>query len=188
MPNRYKGRTSIRGKPVCALSETKHPGHLNVRGVLCRCVTNKGLHPLLRESGYSLKTKCVTAKSHAFCIFNCLTNTPLKPGGVFLFRAAAAAVLAGGGFFLLVLGAEELLKVVAAVLVVRGGEVGGDLHRLAALHVLHGEEAEVGGGLAVLGRGAPGRGRLRRGGGLFLRRRGGGAALLRGVGGLLAGL
>ena len=34
--------------PVCALCETERPGHLNVRGVLCHCVPNKGLHPLRR--------------------------------------------------------------------------------------------------------------------------------------------
>ena len=34
--------------PVCALGETEHPGHLNVRGVLRHCVPYKGLHPLRR--------------------------------------------------------------------------------------------------------------------------------------------
>ena len=34
--------------PVCALCETEHPGHLNVRAVLRHFVPNKGLHPLRR--------------------------------------------------------------------------------------------------------------------------------------------
>ena len=34
--------------PVCVLCEAERPGHLNVRGVLCRCATSKGLHPLHR--------------------------------------------------------------------------------------------------------------------------------------------
>ena len=55
-----QGRTSIRVIPVCTLCETEHPGHLNVRGVLRRCVPNKELYPLRRESGYPLKAKDVT--------------------------------------------------------------------------------------------------------------------------------
>ena len=40
-----QGRTSIWASPVCALGETEHTGHLNVRCVLRHCIPNKGLHP-----------------------------------------------------------------------------------------------------------------------------------------------
>ena len=61
---------------------SEHPGHLNVRGVLRHCVPNKGLHPLRCESRYSHNVKGVTTKcGHAFYLFYCLTNTPLKPRG-----------------------------------------------------------------------------------------------------------
>ena len=76
LSNRYKGALLYGLSPVCALGETEHPGHLNVRGVLRHCVSSKGLHPLRRESGYSLNVKGVTSKSHAFYLFYCLTNTP----------------------------------------------------------------------------------------------------------------
>ena len=80
LSNRYKGALLYGLSPVCALGETEHPGHLNVRGVLRHCVSSKGLHPLRRESGYSLNVKGVTSKSHAFYLFYCLTNTPRRPG------------------------------------------------------------------------------------------------------------
>ena len=33
---------------------SEHPGHLNVRGVVCYCVPNKGLYPLRHEmSGHA---------------------------------------------------------------------------------------------------------------------------------------
>ena len=65
----HKGALLYGANPVCALGEAEHPGHLNVRGVLRQCVPHKGLHPLCRESGGSV---------NAFCIVNCLTNTPLN--------------------------------------------------------------------------------------------------------------
>ena len=43
-----KGALLYRVIPICALGETEHPGHLNVRGFLRHCVPNKGLHPLRR--------------------------------------------------------------------------------------------------------------------------------------------
>ena len=55
-----KGALLYGSSPVCALCETEHPGHLNVRGVLRHCVPNKGLHPLRRESGYLLMAKGAT--------------------------------------------------------------------------------------------------------------------------------
>ena len=61
---------------MCVL-RSELPGHLNVRAVLRHCVPNKGLRSLAPLCGYPLKTKCVTTKSHAFCIVNCLTKTPL---------------------------------------------------------------------------------------------------------------
>ena len=49
--------------PVCALCETERPGHLNVRGVLCHCVPNKGLHPLAPLCGYP----CRLGQQKRFC-------------------------------------------------------------------------------------------------------------------------
>ena len=48
LSNYTKGALLYGVTPVCALGETEHPGHLNVRGVLRHCVPNKGLHPLRR--------------------------------------------------------------------------------------------------------------------------------------------
>ena len=48
--------------------------------------------PLHRESGYPLKAKGVTTKSNAFCLFYCLTNTPLTVGAVFFLPAAETAL------------------------------------------------------------------------------------------------
>ena len=63
-------RTSIQVLPVCVLRETEQSGHLNVRTVLRHYVPNKGLRPL----------RCFAA---ILVDINCLTNTPLKPCGVF---------------------------------------------------------------------------------------------------------
>ena len=52
-----QGRTSIRVIPVCTHCETEHPGHLNVRGVLRRCVPNKELYPLRRFAAILLRQK-----------------------------------------------------------------------------------------------------------------------------------
>ena len=52
-----QGRTSIRVIPVCTLCETERPGHLNVRGVLRRCVPNKELYPLRRFAAILLRQK-----------------------------------------------------------------------------------------------------------------------------------
>ena len=52
-----QGRTSIRVIPVCTLCETEYPGHLNVRGVLRRCVPNKELYPLRRFAAILLRQK-----------------------------------------------------------------------------------------------------------------------------------
>ena len=67
-----QGRTSIRVIPVCTLCETEHPGHLNVRGVLRRCVPNKELYPLRRFAAILLRQKAWLSSWHAFCIFYCL--------------------------------------------------------------------------------------------------------------------
>ena len=48
------------GYPVCALCETEHLRHLNVRGALRHYVPNMGLYPLRRKSGYPLIAKGVT--------------------------------------------------------------------------------------------------------------------------------
>ena len=55
-----KGALLYRVIPICALGETEHPGHLNVRGVLRHYVPSKGLHPLRLESGYPHKAKGAT--------------------------------------------------------------------------------------------------------------------------------
>ena len=67
-----QGRTSIRVIPVCTLCETEHPGHLNVRGVLRRCVPNKELYPLRRFAAILLRQKAWLSSWHAFYIFYCL--------------------------------------------------------------------------------------------------------------------
>ena len=85
LSNRYKGALLYGVSPICALCEAEQPGHMNVRGALRHYIPNKGLYPLRRESSYPLKTKCVTTKSHAFCISNCLTNTPLNSAASFWF-------------------------------------------------------------------------------------------------------
>ena len=59
-----------------------------IKNLTAFCLSNiyKGLYPLRRESGYPLKTKCVTTKSPkslAFRISNCLTNPPLTPKNFF---------------------------------------------------------------------------------------------------------
>ena len=43
-----KGALLYGTSPVYVRCETERPGYLNVRGVLCRCSANKGLHPLRR--------------------------------------------------------------------------------------------------------------------------------------------
>ena len=48
LSNYTKGALLYGVIPVCALCETEHPGHLNVRAVLRHFVPNKGLHPLRR--------------------------------------------------------------------------------------------------------------------------------------------
>ena len=40
--------------------------------------SEQGAAPLAPLGGFPLKAKGVTTKSHAFCLFYCLTNTPLK--------------------------------------------------------------------------------------------------------------
>lgn len=87
LSNRYTGALLYGVNPVCALCEAEQPGRMNVRGTFHHYIPNMGLYPLRRESGYPLKTKCVTTKtpkSHAFCISHCLTNTPLTPEGIFV--------------------------------------------------------------------------------------------------------
>ena len=74
----WKGALLYGATPVCALRDTEQPGHLNVRAVLRHYVPKKGLYPLrrFRLSSYSKKRDHFR---HAFCQFNCLTNTQLKP-------------------------------------------------------------------------------------------------------------
>ena len=49
--------------PVCALGETEHPGHMNVRGISRHCVPNKGAAPLAPLCGYP----CRLGQQKRFC-------------------------------------------------------------------------------------------------------------------------
>ncbi|MGM9588370.1 MAG: hypothetical protein ACI3VA_12910, partial [Candidatus Limivicinus sp.] len=61
----------VRGRLWCD-AKSKHPGLLNIRGVLRHCVPNKGLHPLRHYSTYPFKAKGVTAKVTPFAYFTVL--------------------------------------------------------------------------------------------------------------------
>ena len=76
LSNRHKGALLYVVTPVCAPWETERPRHLNVRGVLRRCVTNKGLHPLRRFAAIPPpKAKGVTSKVTPFAYYTVL-RTP----------------------------------------------------------------------------------------------------------------
>ena len=63
LSNYTKGALLYGVIPVCALCETEHPGHLNVRGVLRHCVPNKGLRSLAPLCGYP----CRLGQQKRFC-------------------------------------------------------------------------------------------------------------------------
>ena len=53
----FEGALLYGASPVYALCETEYPGHLNVRGVLRRCVPNKGLRSVRRFTAILLRQK-----------------------------------------------------------------------------------------------------------------------------------
>ena len=72
----FEGALLYGASPVYALGETEHPGRLNVWGV-ASLHSEQGTAPRAPLYGDPLKAK---GFRHAFCLFNCLTNTALSRG------------------------------------------------------------------------------------------------------------